>query len=164
MVKNTTEKEIRKWLEEVMDPEIPVLSLVDLGVVGDIQLHEEGISVEIRPTFVGCPATNQMKYDVESLLHKKGFDDVNVEVSYKSPWNSDMITDKGREALRKFGYAPPPKGHLIDDIDVLEHAECPRCGGTNTELQSAFGPTLCRSMHYCNDCLEAFQQFKALDG
>ncbi len=157
------ETEIRKWLEDVMDPEIPVLSLVDLGVVGDIELKEGSVFVEIRPTFVGCPATTQMKYDIESLLHAKGFDDVHVDISYKSPWNSDMITDKGREALRKFGFAPPPKGNLIDDIDVLEHVECPQCGGTNTELQNPFGPTLCRSIHYCHDCKEAFQQFKPMN-
>ena len=159
---DVSESIVRGWLKEVMDPEIPVLSLVDLGVIGNIDIDGSKASVELRPTFVGCPAIHQMKSDVESMLYGKGFEEVDVEIGFKSPWSSDMITDDGREALRKFGYAPPPKGGLIDDIDVLEHVECPQCGGSNTELTTPFGPTLCRSIHFCKDCNEAFQGFKPL--
>jgi ring-1,2-phenylacetyl-CoA epoxidase subunit PaaD len=87
---------------------------------------------------------------------------VEIEVSYKRPWTSDMISVKGKKALKEFGLAPPPERQLFTDLDILLHAECPRCGKSNTELRNTFGPTLCRSIHYCNDCREAFEQFKPL--
>ena len=162
MVTEFTIESIRESLKEVMDPEIPVLSLVDLGVVGKISITQDKIEVEMRPTFVGCPATNQMKIDIEAKLYALGAKAVNVDISFKSPWSSDMISEEGREALKKYGYAPPAKGGLVDDIDILEHVECPTCGKSNTELKSAFGPTLCCAIHYCHNCQEAFQSFKPI--
>ena len=156
----TTEK-IYSLLEEVKDPEIPVLSLVDLGVITDVILEEDGVRVEMTPTFVGCPAMDMMKQEVLEVLKKNGFTKAEVNISFKNPWTSDKISEKGRLALKQFGLAPPPSGkNLFTDIDVLEHAPCPRCNGTNTDLKNPFGPTLCRSIHYCNYCREAFEQFK----
>lgn len=154
--------QIFSWLAEVRDPEIPVLSLVDLGVITDAVVTNDEIIVEMTPTFVGCPALEMMRNDVREVLAKKGFRNVTVNISYKKPWNSDMISTAGKEALKKFGLAPPPPRQLFTDLDILEQAECPRCGNTNTVLKNTFGPTLCRSIHYCNDCAEAFEQFKPL--
>jgi len=155
-------KTIYTWLEEVKDPEVPVLSLVDLGVITDICIDHETVKVELTPTFVGCPALDMMKEEIAEVLQRHGIKSVVVEVSFRKPWSSDLISEKGKAALKKFGLAPPPSTTLFQDIDVLEHAVCPRCSGDNTELKSAFGPTLCRSIHYCHDCREAFEQFKPI--
>ncbi len=158
-----TRDDVYTWLEEVKDPEIPVLSLVDLGVITNIAIDGPRIKVEMTPTFVGCPAMDIMKNEVVDALRKHGVADPIVEINFKQAWTSDMISDKGKAALKKFGLAPPPDaGQVFADLSILEHAACPRCGGTNTEMKSPFGPTLCRSLHYCFTCKEAFEQFKPL--
>lgn len=157
-----TKETILTWLEEVKDPEIPVLSLVDLGVITNVQIDGELVKIEMTPTFVGCPAIDMMKEEVIEVLKKNGVTNSSVDISFRNHWTSDKISEKGRQALKKFGLAPPPSGEIIVDIDVLEHAICPRCNGTDTELKNPFGPTLCRSIHYCNHCKEAFEQFKPL--
>ncbi len=163
MENTITKKQVLAWLEEVKDPEIPVLSLVDLGVITEVDIGNNGVTVTMTPTFVGCPAMDMMKQDVMDVLHNHGISEVTVSISFREPWTSDKISAKGRDALKRFGLAPPPSGkNLLTDIDVLEHAACPRCNGTNTELKNPFGPTLCRSIHYCLDCREAFEQFKPL--
>jgi ring-1,2-phenylacetyl-CoA epoxidase subunit PaaD len=153
-------RQILEWLQEVKDPEIPVLSLVDLGVITSVENDGKKVKVEMTPTFVGCPAMDVMKQDVIDVLHKYGITDVEVDVNFKTSWSSDKITEKGKQALKSFGLAPPQNSALINDIDFLEHVACPRCDGSNTSLKNPFGPTLCRSIHYCNDCREAFEQFK----
>ncbi len=155
-----TRDDIYNWLQEVKDPEIPVLSLVDLGVIADVAIDEDQTRVVLTPTFVGCPALEVMKQEIVDVLQQHGVAPVVVEVSYKEPWTSDRITEKGRVALRNFGLAPPPATALFMDLDVLEQVACPRCSSTDTELKNPFGPTLCRSIHYCNQCHEAFEQFK----
>jgi len=157
-----TTAQIYEWLEEVKDPEIPVLSLVDLGVITDVAISDSTVKIEMTPTFVGCPALDLMKQEIEETLGKHGVNKLEIEVSYRKSWTSDMISDKGKRALEKFGLAPPPSRALFADLDILEHAVCPRCQGTDTELRNTFGPTLCRSIHYCNTCREAFEQFKPL--
>lgn len=157
-----TQDQIYSWLEEVKDPEIPVLSLVDLGVITNVQIQDSGVTIEMTPTFVGCPAMDYMKQEVIDILLKNGVENPSVNISFRKPWSSDLISEKGRQSLKKFGLAPPPSGEVIVDIDVLEHAVCPRCNSTNTELKNPFGPTLCRSIHYCNQCREAFEQFKPM--
>jgi ring-1,2-phenylacetyl-CoA epoxidase subunit PaaD len=153
---------ILAWLEEVKDPEIPVLSLVDLGVISEVKVESEGVRIVMTPTFVGCPALDMMKSEVTQVLKNKGIDLVEIEISYKRPWSSDRISEKGKAALKQFGLAPPPSGSLFTDLEILEHVACPRCNGTDTELKNAFGPTLCRSIHYCHSCKEAFEQFKPI--
>ncbi len=153
--------QIYSWLEEVKDPEIPVLSLVDLGVITEVQIGDP-VKIEMTPTFVGCPALDYMKAEVELLLKSKGLKNINVEVNYKKAWSSDMISEKGRMALKKYGFAPPPSARVFADLEILENAICPRCDNSNTEMKSPFGPTLCRSIYYCKDCKEAFEQFKAV--
>lgn len=157
-----TTDQIYSWLDEIKDPEIPVLSLVDLGVITGIIVSEGTVKIEMTPTFVGCPALDMMQSDIRELLKQKGLERIEIDVSYKKPWTSDRISDKGKRALKKFGLSPPPARQLFSELEVLEHAVCPRCGNANTELKNTFGPTLCRSIHYCNDCKEAFEQFKPL--
>jgi ring-1,2-phenylacetyl-CoA epoxidase subunit PaaD len=157
-----TEEKILHWLEGVKDPEIPVLSLIDLGVITGVDIVDSHVKVSMTPTFAGCPAIDYMKKDVIRVLHEKGIENVEVEVSFKSQWNSNMITDKGRKALEEFGLAPPPRHDFIIDIDILQHVKCPYCRSEDTEVKSPFGPTLCRSIHYCNGCKQAFEQFKPI--
>lgn len=157
-----TTADVYRWLEEVKDPEIPVLSLVDLGVITAVSVQDRNVTIQLTPTFIGCPALDMMKQEITEVMRAHGAAEVAVEVTFSKPWTSDMISAKGRAALQKFGLAPPPSATLFTDLDVLEHATCPRCNGTDTELKSAFGPTLCRSIHYCNTCHEAFEQFKPI--
>lgn len=157
-----TREQVYTWLEEVKDPEIPVLSLVDLGVITDVELIENGVRIEMTPTFVGCPALDFMKTEIIEVLEKHGIKNITIDVTFRKPWTSDMITEKGKQALKKFGLAPPPSRELFTELEVLAHAVCPRCDGTDTDLKNTFGPTLCRSIHYCNTCKEAFEQFKPL--
>lgn len=157
-----TEDKILEWLDEVKDPEIPVLSLVDLGVITKVDINEHRVRVDMTPTFVGCPAMDYMKQDVIDVLNSYGIDNVDVNINFDSPWNSNKISEKGRKALKEFGLSPPPKHNLIVDIDILEHAECPNCGSTNSVMKTPFGPTACRSIHHCHDCGETFEQFKPL--
>lgn len=158
-----TQQQVYTWLEEVKDPEIPVLSLVDLGVITDVTVNtNNSVHIEMTPTFVGCPALDFMKAEIIEVLSKHGVEQVSIDVTFRKPWNSDLISEKGKQALKKFGLAPPPSRELFTELDVLEHAICPRCNGTDTDLKNTFGPTLCRSIHYCNSCKEAFEQFKPL--
>ena len=150
------------WLEAVKDPEIPVLSLVDLGVITDVVVENDSVDIEMTPTFVGCPALEIMKQEITETLLQRGMKEVRIVVNFRDPWSSDKISEKGRRALKEFGLAPPMAAKVFTDLDVLEHVSCPRCEGTNTTLKSVFGPTLCRSIHYCFDCQESFEQFKPL--
>jgi ring-1,2-phenylacetyl-CoA epoxidase subunit PaaD len=162
MTSQLSKETVYEWLEAVKDPEIPVLSLVDLGVITDIQINDNNIKIELTPTFVGCPALDMMKNEIHEVLLHHGVSSVTIEVSFRKPWSSDLITEKGKEALKKFGLAPPPSTKLFTDLEMLEHATCPRCNGENTEMRNSFGPTLCRSIHYCFTCREAFEQFKPI--
>ncbi|MCE7863277.1 MAG: phenylacetate-CoA oxygenase subunit PaaJ [Bacteroidetes bacterium CHB5] len=151
--------QILQILETVKDPEIPVLSLVDLGVITEVKVEGDTVCVKMTPTFVGCPAMDYMKTEVESALHQQGYQ-AHVEITFEKPWSSDLITEKGKAALKKYGLAPPPDNKLFINLEILETATCPRCNGSNTELKTPFGPTLCRAIYYCNTCKEAFEQFK----
>jgi ring-1,2-phenylacetyl-CoA epoxidase subunit PaaD len=156
-------EEVKNWLQEVKDPEIPVLSLLDMGVITKLELSETGkVTVHMTPTFVGCPAMDAMKKGVEEVLQKNGIQEKEVIISFEKPWTSDHLTEKGREALLKFGLAPPPLHGQVIELDILEHVECPYCKSKNTILKSPFGPTLCRSLHYCDNCKQAFEQFKPI--
>ncbi|QCR22924.1 1,2-phenylacetyl-CoA epoxidase subunit PaaD [Pontibacter sp. SGAir0037] len=158
-----SKEEILLLLEEVKDPEIPVLSLLDLGVITGVEVAPDGdVKVHMTPTFAGCPAMEYMKKEVELTLEKHGITSYTVSMTFDEPWNSNKISEKGRKALKEFGLAPPPQYNMVLDLEILEYATCPYCNSTNTTLRTPFGPTLCRSMHYCNDCRQMFEQFKPL--
>ncbi len=159
----STHQRILDILQEVKDPEIPVLSLIELGVIADVTQTPDGVvHVEMIPTFAGCPAIQVMQFTAKETLLSNGYPHVQVHINYNRPWSSNLITPRGRQILKEFGLAPPPAFDGELKLEQLEHVPCPRCDGTNTQLQNTFGPTLCRAMHYCNDCHEAFQQFKPL--
>jgi ring-1,2-phenylacetyl-CoA epoxidase subunit PaaD len=158
-----TEKDVWQWLEEVKDPEIPVLSLVDLGVITGVGISPENhVTVTMTPTFAGCPAMDYMQKDVEQTLRRHGVQDLTVQMNFDEPWTSNKLTEKGKKALKEFGLAPPPQYQTILDLDILKHVTCPFCDSDNTSLRTPFGPTLCRSMHYCHSCRQLFEQFKPL--
>jgi len=164
-LQNLSESVIRQWLQAVKDPEIPTISLIDLGVVRRVEIDEitGGVYVQLTPTFAGCPAMDYMKRDVERTLLSHGIPTVMVEISLQEAWSSDMVTEAGRLALRAHRLSPPPvlAGQVLD-LDFLEYAECPNCGQHNTELRTPFGATLCRAVHYCFDCKQIFEQFKPI--
>ncbi len=155
------ESKIKSILETVMDPEIPTLSIVDLGIVtGIVSENENQAHIKLTPTFSGCPALRILEKMVHDKLIEEGFTDVQVVTSFDVQWNSNMISEKGLAALKKHGLAPPPKHDGYIELDVLSDTPCPLCGSRNTTLKSPFGPTLCRSLHYCNNCKNAFEGFK----
>lgn len=148
-------------LQQVKDPEIPTVSLVDLGVIDELYRTLTGaLHVGIIPTFAGCPAIEYMRHDVEQHLKANGYPNVEAVVLKTVPWSSDRITPLGKQRLKDYGLSPPPP--VGDGNPRLENAECPRCGSRNTELLNPFGPTLCRALHHCHSCHETFEQFKPL--
>jgi ring-1,2-phenylacetyl-CoA epoxidase subunit PaaD len=154
-------EEILKVLEDVKDPEIPTISIVELGIVTKVSVDENNfVNVTLTPTFAGCPALKVIENLVKEKIESLDISGVEVKTTFDVQWNTDMITEKGREALKKHGLAPPVKHNGLVQIKILEKVMCPNCGSKNTELKTPFGPTLCRSIHYCNDCLNAFEQFK----
>lgn len=156
-----SEQDIWKILEVVKDPEIPTLSMVDMGIITKIEvLGEDEVYVEMTPTFSGCPAIKMMENMVVDRLREAGISSPQVVTTFDKPWNSNKITKRGLMCLKKHGLAPPPKHNGEITQELLEHVPCPFCGSTNTDTKSPFGPTLCRSLHYCNNCLQAFEQFK----
>jgi ring-1,2-phenylacetyl-CoA epoxidase subunit PaaD len=153
-------------LHDVHDPEIPTISVVDLGVVRRVETDDGHIRVELLPTFVGCPAIDVMRESVAARLRAFA-DEVSVDISFAEPWTTERITPTGRDALRAAGFAPPPpRGDAGDSDRVLSLlsnppvGECPYCGSRNTTLENAFGPTLCRAIYHCADCRQPFEQFK----
>ena len=158
---NQQEQHIKQTLEMVMDPEIPTISIVDLGIVTKIASESpEKAFVQLTPTFSGCPALKIMEQLVKDALTDAGYQQITVETSFETQWNTNMISEKGRAALLQHGLAPPPKHDGYFELDVLSDIECPLCSSRNTTLHTPFGPTLCRSMHYCKNCSKAFEAFK----
>ncbi|HET6444940.1 MAG TPA: 1,2-phenylacetyl-CoA epoxidase subunit PaaD [candidate division Zixibacteria bacterium] len=153
---------ILEALEKVMDPEIPVISIVEMGLIRNVSVGQVHITVQMTPTFSGCPALQTIKADIERCVRDLGGEKVVVETVLDPPWSSDWITDQGREKLRKFGLAPPPKHGGRIEVTFFESAACPYCDSQRTVLKNDFGPTLCRSIYYCNSCQQPFEQFKAL--
>lgn len=158
-----TAPQVWQALEDVKDPEIPVVSVVEMGIVRDVTIEEGCVRVVMTPTFSGCPALEVMRCDIEARVRTLGAADVVVETVLYPPWTTEWMTDDARQKLRQFGLAPPPR--LADGslpIIFFDNAICPRCGSTNTTMRNSFGPTLCRMIWYCNECQDAFEQFKPL--
>ena len=152
---------VRAALAEVADPEIPVVSIVDLGMVETVTVGRDGIAVELLPTFVGCPAIELIRAAVQDRLAAFGRP-VQVDVTYRVPWTSDRITDAGRERLRQSGFAPPQAdgAALPVLVQLGTPVPCPHCGSRRTVLENAFGPTQCRAIHHCTACRQPFEAFK----
>jgi ring-1,2-phenylacetyl-CoA epoxidase subunit PaaD len=151
-------------LGEIPDPEIPVISVVDLGVVRDVAVEGGRVRVEFTPTFLGCPALEVMRDAMAEKVRELG-GEPDVRVISDDSWSSDKITPEGREKLRAAGFAPPaPRAATAPTLVQLQSAvfRCPYCGSKDTKLENIFGPTPCRSVRYCTSCRQPFEQFKTI--
>jgi ring-1,2-phenylacetyl-CoA epoxidase subunit PaaD len=160
-------------LHTVLDPEVPVVSICDLGIVRDVQMHgESGLNVVLTPTYSGCPATEIIATEAVNALARVGFNPVNLSTTHAPAWTSNWISAEGRDKLRRYGIAPPgpvqngqdivlrymPQGRASNQADPA--LDCPRCGSANTERLSAFGSTACKALYRCLACKEPFEHFK----
>lgn len=160
MVSNATIDEATVWraLATVTDPEIPVISVVDMGIVAGVRVDGDTVAVDITPTFSGCPALAVIRENVRGAVLDAGARQAEVRIVYDPPWTSDRITPDGRRKLKEFGLAPP--GKRCATTPDLEQVPCPFCDSNKTQMESIFGPTLCRSIHYCQACQQSFEYFK----
>lgn len=154
--------EILRWLGQVPDPEIPVLSITDLGIVRDVEIGER-VTVALSPTYSGCPATEVIEKSVLDALHDHGIEDVDIKRVLSPPWTTDWITEEGRDKLRDYGIAPPERGAGKRALLRGERqVACPRCASIATERVSEFGSTACKASYRCSECLEPFEYFKCI--
>jgi len=152
-------------LEEIPDPEIPVLSIHDLGIVRKIDEINNEIIVTITPTYSGCPAMNQFEADIVTTLNKYGYDKVSIKTTYDPPWTTDWLSEEAKKKLQDYGIAPPEqkttdKNALL--VDDRKSVTCPQCKSKNSKMISQFGSTACKSLYQCNDCMEPFDYFKCI--
>lgn len=152
---------------QVVDPELPMLTLDDLGVLRDVTVEDETVVVTLTPTYSGCPALATMRSDVLVALHRAGFDDAEVRTTLTPAWSSDWISARGRAALAEHGISPPGSvvstGSTIVDLSLpVARVACPQCRATDTRELSHFGPTACRSLHTCRACGETFDHVKEI--
>jgi len=156
--------EVWRALDEIADPEIPVISLVDLGVIKDVEVDGDQVRVTFTPTFMGCPALDVMRRAMEAKIEELGAE-ARIDVLLDDSWSTDRISTRGREQLRAAGFAPPaPRQAGAVTLVQLERGlhPCPYCGSSDTALENIFGPTPCRSLRYCNACRQPFEQFKTI--
>ena len=157
--------ELLDLLRTVKDPEVPVLDVVELGIVRDVQLESGKVVVDITPTYSGCPALNMIENEIIAVLNANGHPRVEVRKVYSPAWTTDWIGAEAKEKLRAYGIAPP---HTVESepLIVLERARrttvCPFCGSSNTEEKSEFGSTACKAIHFCNSCHQPFDSFKSI--
>ncbi|MFT4014871.1 MAG: phenylacetate-CoA oxygenase subunit PaaJ [Paracoccus sp. (in: a-proteobacteria)] len=164
-------EQVWDWLSDVPDPEIPVISLTDLGIIRDVAWQGDTLVVTVTPTYSGCPATGIINLDIETALRGRGIGKLRLERQISPPWTTDWISAEGREKLRDYGIAPPIDGTAADGVLAGRIGRlmgsnltiaCPRCGSTHTEKVSQFGSTPCKASWRCKDCLEPFDYFKCI--
>jgi ring-1,2-phenylacetyl-CoA epoxidase subunit PaaD len=153
-------------LDTVMDPEVPVLSVRELGIVRDVSIDDGGaVTVVVTPTYSGCPAIRVIEQDITSALNDAGIGDVRIETVYSPPWTSDWIPEPARAKLKAYGIAPPPPAATTDLVQLLRAPrtpQCPYCDSRDTEVRSEFGSTACKSICWCRSCGQPFEEFKAI--
>lgn len=158
-------EELYTVLNAVMDPEVPVLSVVELGIVRGVDVDDERVTVSVTPTYSGCPAIAVIERDIVAALHAYGVEDVQVKTIYSPAWTTDWIPADAREKLRAYGIAPPgPADHDAPVAIGRRRAavRCPYCGSIETDIQSDFGSTACKAIHVCRSCRQPFEEFKAI--
>lgn len=155
---------IWKILDEVPDPEVPVLSIIDLGIVRDIVLHEgNNVEIVITPTYSGCPAMDVISMQIRMALLQNGYAQPKITTILSPAWTTDWMSDAGKQKLKAYGIAPPNAVPSVCDVELFqqdEAIECPRCNSYNTKMISRFGSTACKALYQCNDCKEPFDYFK----
>jgi len=155
--------DVRAWLDRVPDPEIPILSVNDLGIVRNIRVAGSRVTVSVTPTYTGCPATEVIEGMIERELRRRGIEEVEIERLLSPPWTTDWLSDAARSKLRKYGIAPPASGagkRGLAGPGIEIH--CPRCSSRDTARVSEFGSTPCKASYRCNECLEPFEYFKCI--
>ncbi len=159
-----SEKDIWRLLEEVSDPEIPALNVVEMGIVRHVAIEDGKVQVTITPTYSGCPAMRTIEEDIEEVLKEKLISAYHITTVLSPAWTTDWMTDEAREKLTKEGIAPPQKGSTDKALLMgkLRDVKCPRCGSHDTHMISQFGSTACKSLYKCNICLEPFDYFKCI--
>lgn len=153
-------EQIYSYLENVCDPEVPVLSVLDLGIVRDIKISDDAVHVKITPTYSGCPAMNTISANIKFELLAQGLKNITVEETLSPPWTTDWMSDVGKRKLKEFGIAPPQYQQKDNPLEEDAVVPCPRCESKNSELVSQFGSTSCKALYKCKDCLEPFDYFK----
>jgi ring-1,2-phenylacetyl-CoA epoxidase subunit PaaD len=167
MPKRTRVDDAWRVLHGVLDPEVPALSVCDLGIVRDVLAHDDGIEVVLTPTYSGCPATEVIEQSVIDAVNRAGLGPARVTLQRAPAWTTDWISDDGRRKLHEYGIAPPSGQAAVAQERPIrlvprQAVECPRCGSQNTERLSAFGSTACKSLHRCVACREPFEHFKPI--
>jgi len=160
---NISAEEVWQILGTVNDPEVPVLSVTDLGIVRDVIVNGDGVEVVITPTYTGCPAMDVISMSIRAALLQAGFRDVTVRSVLAPAWTTDWMTESGKDKLRAYGIAPPAHRQSVctpDAFQAEEAVQCPRCLSYRTRLVSQFGSTACKSLYQCEDCSEPFDHFK----
>ena len=163
MVHTIDKKTILSYLEEINDPEVPVLSIVDLGIVRDIKMNEGEIEIIITPTYTGCPAMDMIATSIRILLSTLGFKHYKITQTLSPAWTTDWMSEKGKRKLKEYGIAPPnPKQQVCDEKLFAPHeaVQCPHCNSLHTHRISEFGSTACKALYQCDDCKEPFDYFK----
>jgi ring-1,2-phenylacetyl-CoA epoxidase subunit PaaD len=157
-----TLEDIRRLLYAVADPEIPVLSIMDLGVVRDIKLEADGVEVQVSPTYTGCPATEVIEQMIVAKLKSNGVERVTIKRVLSPPWTTEWLSETGRQKLRHYGIAPPERAAGKRSLLGAAIVHCPRCSTERTTRVSEFGSTPCKASYKCDECLEPFEYFKCI--
>jgi ring-1,2-phenylacetyl-CoA epoxidase subunit PaaD len=156
------EKKVWDLLELVSDPEVPVLTIVDLGIVRGVNLEDDQVEIVITPTYSGCPAMDMISVNIKATLQEHGLDNTSVKTVLSPAWTTDWMSDEGKRKLKEYGIAPP-EGTVVDKNILFgeeKKVECPHCSSRNSKLLSQFGSTACKALYQCQDCKEPFDYFK----
>lgn len=157
-----TKEQVYGWLAQVSDPEVPVLTVLDMGVIRDVTVDGTEVSILITPTYSGCPAMDMISMNIRMALLSRGISKVHIQEQLSPAWTTDWMSEEGKRKLKEYGIAPPKRKTADTGLGLFEQdeMECPRCGSDNTELVSQFGPTSCKALYKCLSCKEPFEHFK----
>ncbi len=161
VMEGISKEDVYGWLSTVTDPEVPVLTILDLGIVRDVEVNGDAVKILITPTYSGCPAMDVISIGIRMALISRGIGRVDVELQLSPAWTTDWMTEEGKQKLKAYGIAPPNR-KAFQPLGLFEEdkVSCPRCGSEETEMVSQFGPTSCKALYKCLTCKEPFEHFK----